>query len=470
MKMKNLPAKWVIPIGSVIAVGQAIATAVCLFVIGKDGIELSKVEFILFGSLLFLGINMVMFMYERREIKSQLVKNFAVVQILLFIIIILAEVMGIYISPYIVPYVFFGIAVSSLISKHLALYLNTIIGVEIVLVGTLLGSAEGVVVTQSLITVIGGGILVLLQRKSDSRIRTIGTSAVIAPLYVAILFISKSMGWIALENMTFDVFAVFINPIIGVILAIGVLPIFEWTFKILTAYRVAELGDVSKGMLLELSQKAKGTYYHSVAVANITAECAAAIGEDAALARICAMYHDIGKTVEPTLFIENQNEETGNPHDKMTPELSVALIRKHAKDGGDILSKHRIPSIVVECAMQHHGTLPIRYFYERAKKFTQGEINLADYSYNESKPTSKIAALIMICDASEAAIRAKGSLAGAEVDSVVKAIIEERMMLGQFDECPITFGDLHMIRETIVASFAGVMHKRVNYPKFTWKG
>ncbi len=455
-------------LGAMISIGQAVACAVCLLMLSQftGKTDYTNMQFLVYGTLLFVGLNTVMMMYAKREIKKDFLKNFLVVQILLLCIVVVAEVMGIYISPYIVPYVFLGISVSSLISKQLALYVNALLGIEIILIGTLLGGVSGEVFVKALMTVIGGGLLILLQNKTDSRIKTITTAVCVMPLYVGILLVAYKMGIVKPESILFACICAANNAVIAVILTIGFLPIFEWVFKIITAYRVAELGDVSKGLLFELSQKAKGTYYHSVAVANITAECAAAIGEDAQLARVCAMYHDIGKVVEPVLFIENQNGDTGNPHDKMTPELSVALIRKHASDGAEILKKHRVPQILVDCALQHHGTLPIRYFYERAKKFSASEVDIEDYSYNNSKPTNKISALIMICDASEAAVRAKGSLKGDEVDAVVKSIIEERIMLEQFDECPITFADLHKIRETIVASFAGVMHKRINYPKF----
>ncbi len=472
MNKVNNKAKKEIVIATLVSLGQAVACACGLLAISHfvGDVAYTDSQFLMYGSLLLFGLNVVMMMYARREIKNDFLKNFVVVQILLFCIVIVAEVMGVYISPYIVPYVFLGISVSSLISKQLALYVNALLGVEIILIGTLLGGVWGEVFIKALMTVIGGGLLILLQNKPDSRIKTITTAVFVAPLYMVIVWVSYKIGIIEPTSIWFALLCAANNVIIAVILAIGFLPIFEWVFKIITAYRIAELGDVSKGLLLELSQKAKGTYYHSVAVANMTAECAAAIGDNAALARVCAMYHDIGKIVEPVLFIENQTGDSGNPHDKMTPELSVALIRKHASDGVDILKKHRMPEILVDCAIQHHGTLPIRYFYERAKKFSASEVNIEDYSYNGSKPKSKIAALIMICDASEAAVRAKGSLKGEEVDAVVKSIIEERIVQEQFDECPITFGDLHKIREAIVASFAGVMHKRINYPKFELKG
>ncbi len=456
--------------GSVISLGQAVICCGSIFAINRffSVNIVADFQFAIYCTFMMFALNVVMMVFARSEIKESFIKYFGVLQCLLLLTMLLSEAMGEYISPYIEPYVLLGMAVSSLVSKRLGLYVNALLGMEILLAGIMISGFESEIFTKAMITVVGGGLLILVQKKSDSRIKAIGSSFLVAPVYILILLVAYQMGLTPEIELIKSIVAVGANPVIAMFLVIGILPVFEWIFKILTAYRVVELGDVSKGLLLELSQKAKGTFHHSVAVANLAAECANAIGVDSQLMRVCALYHDIGKMVEPSLFIENQTEEMGNPHDKMTPELSVALIRKHTKDGAEILKKHRMPDIFVKSAVEHHGTLPIWFFYERAKKFSSGEVAVADYSYDGTPPTSKITAILMICDASEAAVRAKGSLASEEVDAVVKSVIEERLMLEQFDYCPITFREMTIIRETIVGSFAGIMHKRVNYPKFTF--
>ena len=131
----------------------------------------------------------------------------------------------------------------------------------------------------------------------------------------------------------------------------------------------------------------------------------------------------------------------------------------------DLIRKYHLPQILADVAREHHGTLPIKYFYAKALKFTEGELNIADFSYNGPRPTTKIAAIIMICDGSEAAVRALNDRSQDKVDSVVKNIIEERMDLQQFIDCPITMKDLDIIRTTIAQSLGGVYHDRIKYPK-----
>jgi putative nucleotidyltransferase with HDIG domain len=198
-------------------------------------------------------------------------------------------------------------------------------------------------------------------------------------------------------------------------------------------------------------------------VASLAEACSNAIGLNPLLARACAYYHDIGKIKKADYFAENQSGY--NPHDELSPELSTDIIRAHARDGADLIRKFRYPEVLAEAAEQHHGTMPIRYFYAKALKFTDGELDIEDYSYYGPKPKTKINAIIMICDACEAKVRTVGNRTHENVDKAVKEIIEERMDLDQFTDCDITFRELDIIRNTITNTLAGVYHERVKYPK-----
>ena len=158
--------------------------------------------------------------------------------------------------------------------------------------------------------------------------------------------------------------------------------------------------------------------------------CATAIGENPLLARACAYYHDVGKLKNPEFFTENQTGR--NLHDELTPELSTEIIRSHAKDGYDIILKYHLPKILADVAIQHHGTLPIRYFYVKATKYTDGDLDIAKFSYAGPKPQTKIAAIIMIADGCEAKVRTLKDRTADKVEQAVRDIIEERMSFGQF--------------------------------------
>ena len=173
-------------------------------------------------------------------------------------------------------------------------------------------------------------------------------------------------------------------------------------------------------------------------------------------------YHDVGKLKQPDCFTENQSGY--NLHDELTPELSADIIRSHATDGYDLLMAARLPKEIADVAREHHGTLPIKFFYDKAMRLSGGDANIKDYSYLGPTPHSKTAAIIMIADASEAAARAMKDRTPESVERVVRSIIEERMDLDQFADCDITMRELTTIKETLVDALSGVHHHRVKYP------
>jgi putative nucleotidyltransferase with HDIG domain len=202
-------------------------------------------------------------------------------------------------------------------------------------------------------------------------------------------------------------------------------------------------------------------------VAQLAEACAAAIGENVDYARAAALYHDVGKLHCPEHFTENQKGY--NLHDELAPELSADIIRSHVKDGYALIRANHLPEFFADVAIQHHGTMPIRYFYAKALKLTDGELNIEDFSYLGPKPQTKIAAIIMIADAAEAAVRAGGARTAEEVERAVRSVIEERMDFEQFAECDITMADLTKIRQALVSAFMGASHHRIKYPTIKYK-
>lgn len=251
---------------------------------------------------------------------------------------------------------------------------------------------------------------------------------------------------------------------ISVGLFILLLPVFEGMFRKITCFKLAELTDHKSRLIRKLIKNAPGTFNHAIVVSNIAEACAIAIDEDALLARTCAYYHDVGKLRRPEFFSENQPGGF-NPHDDMTPELSTNIIKAHAQDGYELVMKNGLPKVIADVCVQHHGTLPILYFYNKAKKFTDGEVDVKQYCYPGPKPQTKIAAIIMIADGCEAVVRTLKDRSRENVYKTVKKIINDRMELGQFDECEITINELEIIAETVVNNCTGIYHSRVKYPK-----
>jgi putative nucleotidyltransferase with HDIG domain len=240
-------------------------------------------------------------------------------------------------------------------------------------------------------------------------------------------------------------------------------PFLEKIFGLLTNQRLTELIDHNAPLIRRLLSEAPGTFNHSLAVASFAEVCATAIGENPYMARAAAYYHDIGKLNSPQFFKENQSE--GNPHDDMLPEVSVQIIRRHTQDGYDFSVENKLPEEIARVAIEHHGTMPITLFYQKAKELTDGDVDIKDYCYEGSLPTSKISAIIMICDAAEASVRAIDGADRAKTEQLVSSLIWQRLQAGQFDDCNITIKDLHIIQKTITEAVGGVYHKRIKYPE-----
>ena len=257
-----------------------------------------------------------------------------------------------------------------------------------------------------------------------------------------------------------------LNCVLSVLAYFFLLPIFELLFSELTGFRLRELTSDSSKLVKRLKKNALGTYNHVVVVSQLVEACANAIGEDGELARAAAFYHDMGKLKNPEMFTENQSGDY-DMHRELSPELSVDIIRSHTRDGAKLIRKHRLPEFLATVAVEHHGTLPIKYFYAKALKMSDGELNIENYSYSGPTPSSKISAIIMIADAAEAATRSLADRSPANVEALVRSLIEERIDLEQFVDCDITMRELTVIRGTIVSQLTGVYHSRVEYPKLT---
>lgn len=311
-----------------------------------------------------------------------------------------------------------------------------------------------------------GFIAIYLMRNVYSRFKLIALSLFISiPAVCGALFPYENFGSSGLLRSL--LYAAF-SGTFAVTVCFVLLPFMEIVFKKVTCFKYAELTDHKSKLIKKMIDLAPGTFNHSMLVSSIAESCATAIGEDALLARTCVYYHDIGKIRRPEMFKENQGEG-GNPNDELAPELSASIIKAHTRDGYKLMKKNNIPQIVADVALQHHGTMPILYFYNKAKKFTDGTVDIANFCYDGPKPQSKIAAIIMIADSSEAATRVLKDRSRENVLKTVRKIVDQRLDLGQFDECEITLKELEIITNTTVNCLTGIYHKRVEYPKINIK-
>lgn len=240
--------------------------------------------------------------------------------------------------------------------------------------------------------------------------------------------------------------------------------IFEGMFNIADDFRLNELCNLSNPLLKRLASEAPGTFNHSLVVGNLAEACASAIGENPNMARCAAYYHDIGKLKAPIYFSENQSSY--NPHDELIPEVSVSMITSHTLFGEILAKQNRLPKEIVAICREHHGTSPVGYFYRKALTLKEeGDLAVDKYTYAGPKPQTKIAAIIMIADTIEAAMRAYMPDTKEEFEARINKLVDEKMELRQFDECPITMGDIAVIKRTIIEVLPSIHHSRVSYEK-----
>lgn len=249
------------------------------------------------------------------------------------------------------------------------------------------------------------------------------------------------------------------------VLTIGMLPYLENTFNITTSIKLLELTKPNHPLLQRLLLDAPGTYHHSVFVGNLAETAADYVGANPIVVRVGAFYHDIGKIKRPYFFIENQ-VDAENPHDKISPSLSTLIVTSHLKDGVDLCRDYKLPQVIVDVVQQHHGTTLVSYFYKRATENEHGECVIeADFRYEGPRPQSKEAALVMLADSCEAAVRSISRPNANRIEATVRKIIRERLHDGQLDECDLTLRDLTVIGDVFIRILSGMFHPRIEYPE-----
>jgi len=252
--------------------------------------------------------------------------------------------------------------------------------------------------------------------------------------------------------------------IAAAILSIGLLPYLEQSFRITTSEKLLTLARPNHPLLQRLLLEAPGTYYHSVLVGNLAETAADQIGADPILSRVGAYYHDVGKIQRPYFFVENQaNME--NPHAKLSPSLSTMIVTSHIRDGLEYCREYKLPEAIADIVGQHHGTSLASYFYKQAAEGEHGECIIEeDFRYEGPKPQTKEAALIMLADGCEAAVRSIAKPNMNRIENTVRRIINERLRDGQLNECDLTLRDLKMIGDIFIRVLCSTCHSRIEYP------
>ena len=254
--------------------------------------------------------------------------------------------------------------------------------------------------------------------------------------------------------------------VLSALIAVGAFVLLSRPFGIITRVELMELAQLSHPLLRRLQDEAAGTFQHSIMVGNMAERAADRIGADSLLVRVGAYYHDIGKLVSPSFFVENDSGENGSPHDKLDPLQSTRVIHQHVTSGIDIARREGLPAAVIQFIPQHHGTRLAQFFYRRAAE-ADSDVDPQLFRYPGPKPQSREAALVMLADSCEATVRASSDRSKDRLREIIDAVIQERLAEGQFDECDISMRDLRIVAETFLSTMGAVYHPRVEYPEPT---
>ncbi len=357
-----------------------------------------------------------------------------------------------------IPVAFAALALATLYDGLLALV------AVMVIVALVAGRPPLLSMTVLFSTLMGGAAAALSGRMIQRRSHTWTIAALIAAAYA---LAALSLGLMLRSQLTWMLESSFwgaVNAVGSSLLALGILPIVESLTGITTNQTLLELTDLNRPLLKRLSLEAPGTYAHSINVANLAEAAARAIDANSLLVRVGVYYHDVGKIKKPHFFVENQPRGR-NPHDKLKPAMSAAIVREHVLEGLQMADEAKVPKIVKAFITEHHGTQRIGFFYEKAKELEpDAELDIAEFTYPGPKPQSKETAIVLLADSVESAARTLQDPTPESIKELVDRIVAAKIDAKQLDRAPITLREISTIKEQFVKVLSGMYHHRLDYP------
>ncbi len=334
-----------------------------------------------------------------------------------------------------------------------------------------LASRGDLALTLTLLAAAGVTIFLLKEVRTRSKVIVVGSLAGLAAIVTsgaAAFVLGEDVRYALIHAACAGMAAVVAGFVVQ-----GILPQFERLFGVATSMTLLEWCDASRPLLRLLAQNAPGTYSHSLMISQMAEEAAEAINARGLLARVGALYHDVGKAAKPDYFVENQ-EARVNRHDKLSPTMSMLIILGHVKDGVEMARAYGLPKVLHQFIAEHHGTTVVRYFHQaaceaeasaRTKRFCDRDVPESEFRYPGPKPSSRESAILMLCDGCEGAVRALPEPTPGRIESVVHQVAVDRLSDGQFDNCDITLRELKLIERSLVKSLAAIHHGRIRYPE-----
>lgn len=444
---------------TIISVGDVVTLDKYELLKNLNLLEESSFDFWLAGGILaiLLLLAAIMMLYMNQYCKRILLSrsNLLLLSMIILLTLVLARFVYEY-SALAIPIFIAPLLISILFDLRLAVITNFILAIAI----TVMTKGD---LTFLFMASISGTISAFVKEKANQR-STLSIWGIIIGLINALVIVCNGTIFKSdIKDILTDCAIVFTNGIVSVILTIGLLPFIEMIFNVITPLKLLELANPNQSLMKRLLMEAPGTYHHSLMVGNLAEVATEAIGGNSLLARVGAYYHDVGKLKRPMFFRENQLGE--NPHDKMTANLSTLVITSHTHDGEEIARRYKLPEAIRDIIVQHHGTTLVAFFYHKAKKSEKtDEVKEENFRYEGPVPKSKEAAVVMLADSVEAAVRSMVDKTEGKIEGLIRKIIKDKLDDGQLDQCSLTLKNLDDIAKNFIKVFSGMFHERDSYP------
>lgn len=372
--------------------------------------------------------------------------------------------------PYVAPTAFAPLIVAILIDAGSGIFMALLISI---FTGVIYGNRLDLLV----LTFLASLVSIYFSREARRRgplVRAAGAGGLTVAIFAALIGVADQTEY---DTLVRQMVAGVGTGIITGIIVVGLLPVLESLFKRTTDITLLELTDYNHPLLRHMQLEAPGTYHHSLVVAQLSENAANAIGANPLVARVCALFHDVGKTANAQFFGENHRDRS-DPHAGLAPAESARIIKQHVPDGVELAQKHNLPRAVVDVIQQHHGTSLVRYFYQRALDASRAPFPArpsegtpvpsapaeAEFRYDGPRPQFKESAIISLADGVEAASRSLRQVTADQLHESIDRIVADRIADGQLDEAPLTLEEITKIKNSFQFTLLNMLHSRVAYP------
>ncbi|GLU45426.1 HD family phosphohydrolase [Allomuricauda sp. NBRC 101325] len=421
----------------------------------------SNYYFILLGYLILVALVLIMLFLFLKRYRDEIFHNNNKVTFIFFNILLMVLATTLMVKHYesyiyVVPLCILPLVLKNFFDARLGLFVHVL---TVLILGFVVPNSFEYIFLQ----IIAGIVTILTASELYKRANLFISVGQITLIYIIGYFAFHAIHEGNLDNIEWELFGVFVINGLLTLFAQPLIYMFEKVFGLVSDVSLLELSDTNSKLLKELSDKAPGTFHHSLQVANLAEAAANEIGANAMLVRVGALYHDIGKMENPTYFTENQITNV-NPHDDLPPKESAKIIIDHVINGIEIARKNKIPDRIIDFIRTHHGTTTVYYFFKKQQELDP-EVDAENFKYPGPIPFSRETAILMMSDAVEAASKSLKNPTFIVIDEFVEKIVKGQMQANQFLNANITLKEIEMVKKVLKLKLTNIYHLRVEYPE-----